>query len=198
MFNWLLALDQKAFLYLNGKHTPEWDFIMWWVSNNKIWIPLYLFLLLIIIYYERPYRFFFTILFVIITVGLCDYISVLIKNLVERPRPTHSSEIADIVHIVNNYRGGKYGFVSSHAANFFGMATFLSNQFKHFRWSLFLFIWAVLVSYSRVYLGVHYPLDIICGAVLGVLFGIQCYVLKVRTVVFIERFVEKSKKKKRK
>ena len=198
MFNWLIEFDKKVFLYLNGMHSPEWDEIMYWVTGDKSWIPLYMILLILIIYRERPYRFIFTILFVAIAVGLSDYISVIIKNLVERPRPSRNPEIADLVHIVNNYRGGNYGFVSSHAANFFAVATFLSNQFKNYRWSLFLFSWAALVSYSRIYLGVHYPLDIICGAVLGALIGIQCYMFKVRTAVYTERRIEDRKTKKRK
>jgi len=198
MFNWLIEFDKTVFLYLNGLHSPERDFIMWWVSSDKIWIPLYALLLLMIIYRERPYRFIFTILFVIVAVALCDRISVLIKNFVERPRPSHNPEIAYLIHLVNDYKGGKYGFVSSHAANVFGLATFLSNQFKHFKWSLFLFCWAAIISYSRIYLGVHYPLDIICGALLGILIGIQCYALKVRTAVYIERRVEKIREKKRK
>jgi len=198
MFQWLVEFDKKAFLYFNSIHSSEWDKIMYWISGDTSWVPLYMILLLFIIYKERPYRFIFTILFVTITVALCDQISVLIKNLVERPRPTHDPEIANLVHIVNNYRGGTYGFVSSHAANVFGVATFLSNQFKHFRWSLFLFVWASIVAYSRVYLGVHYPLDIICGAVLGILIGIQCYMFKVWTAVRIERYFANRKRTKRK
>ena len=196
MFHWLIELDKKALLYFNSMHSPEWDRIMYWISGDKSWIPLYVFLLIMIIYKERPYRFIFTILFVAIAVLLCDKISVLIKILVERPRPTHNPEIADLVHIVNNYRGGDFGFVSSHAANVFGVATFLANQFKHYKWSLFLFVWAAVVAYSRVYLGVHYPLDIICGAVLGVLIGIQCYAFKVRIAVYIEQKIEIRKEKK--
>ena len=198
MFQWLLEFDKRAFLYLNGKHSPEWDEIMFWVSGDKSWIALYIILLIIIIYRERPYRFIFTILFVAIAVGLSDYISVLIKNMVERPRPSHNPEIADLVHIVNNYRGGAYGFVSSHATNVFAAAIFLSNQFKNYKWSLVLLGWATLVSYSRIYLGVHYPLDIICGAVLGTLVAIQCYVYKVWTAVYIERFIEQRKSKRKK
>ena len=196
MIQWLIEFDKKAFLYFNSMHSPAWDNVMWWVSGNKLWIPLYIILLIIIIYKERPYRFIFTILFVALAVGLSDPISVLIKNLVERPRPSHDPEISNLVHIVNNYRGGTYGFVSSHAANFFAVACFLSNQFKHFRWSVFLFFWATLIVYSRVYLGVHYPMDIICGATLGALVGIICYNLKVRTVVYVEQRIEERKAKK--
>ena len=202
MFHWLIELDKKAFLYLNGIHSPAWDNVMWWISGNKLWIPLYVILLVVVIYKERPYRFIFTILFIAITVTLCDQISVLIKNLVERPRPTHDPEIANLVHIIYNadypdgYKGGTYGFVSSHAANFFGVATFLANQFRHYKWSIFLYTWVLLVSYSRIYLGVHYPLDIICGAVLGTLIGIQCFVYKVRIKVYIGRRMEIRKERK--
>jgi len=199
MFHWLLELDKKALLYFNSKHSPAWDNVMYWISGDKSWIPLYVVLLLIIIYRERPYRFIITILFVAITVTLCDQISVLIKDqLVQRFRPSRDPEIANLVHIVNNYRGGKYGFVSSHAANVFGVATFLSNRFKNYKWSLFLFAWAAVVSYSRIYLGVHYPLDIICGAVLGLLVGTQCYVFNVRMAVSIEERIQSRKEKKAK
>ena len=196
MFQMLIELDKKALLYINGKHSPLWDNLMYWISGDISWIPLYVVLLLLIIYKERPYRFIFTILFVAIAVALCDQISVLIKNLVERPRPTHNPEIEHLIHIVKNYRGGTYGFVSSHAANVFGVAAFFSNQFKDSRWSFFLYAWAAVVAFSRIYLGVHYPLDIICGATLGAFIGIQCYVFKVRTQVFTERSIQNRKLKK--
>ena len=197
MFSWLLEFDKKAFLYLNGIHSPEWDGLMMWITGNTVWIPFYVFILFMVVYRERPYRFIFTILFVVVTVFFCDQLSTLIKSLVERPRPTHNPEIADLVHVVNNYRGGPYGCVSSHAANVFGVAVFLSNQFKHYRWSLALLGWAAIVSYSRIYLGVHYPLDIICGAVLGALIGIQCYVFKIWTAVYAEKYIEDRKAKRR-
>ena len=193
MIQWFIEIDKKALLYFNSVHSPAWDKVMFWISGDKSWIPLYIILLIIIIYKERPYRFIFTILFVALAVTLSDQISVLIKNLTERPRPSHDPEIADMVHIVNNYRGGAFGFVSSHAANFFAVATFLSNQFKRFRWNVLLFFWAALIAYSRVYLGVHYPLDMICGATLGALIGILCYLLKVRTAVYAEQLIEDRK-----
>jgi len=197
MFHWLIEFDKKALLYLNGIHSPAWDNIVWWVSGNTSWIPLYVILLMIIIYRERPYRFIFTILFIAIAITLSDQISNLIKIVVERPRPTWNPEIMELVHKVNDYKANKpFGFVSNHAANAFCLSTFLANQFRSYRWGFFLFTWAVVVSYSRVYLGVHYPLDIICGAVLGALIGIQCYVFKIRTAVYIERRVEIRKEKK--
>ncbi len=196
MFRWLLDLDKDIFLYLNGLHAPVWDSIMWWISGTKSWIPFYVVLLVIIIYRERPWRFIFTLLFLSVAVVLSDQISVLIKNLAERPRPTHNPEIADLVHIVNDYRGGQFGFVSSHAANVFAVAVFVANQFKSAKWSFLLLVWAFIVSYSRIYLGVHYPLDIICGGVLGALIGIQCYVFKVRTTVAVQRRIDIRQEKK--
>jgi undecaprenyl-diphosphatase len=203
MFQWLIEFDKKALLYLNGMHTPLLDKVMWWITGDTSWIPLYLILLIVIIYRERPYRFIYTLLFIAVTVVLCDQISTLIKDIVARPRPTHDYEIKDLVHVIYNadrpdgYRGGAYGFVSSHAANVFGVATFLANQFKHYKWSLFLIAWATVVSYSRIYLGVHYPLDILFGAVLGALIGIQCYVFKVRTAAYVEQRMETRKLKRK-
>ena len=95
------------------------------------------------------------------------------KPYFQRPRPTHDKEIRADVHTVHNYRGGRYGFASSHAANSFGLATFLWLLF-HTRWRFagLLFIWAGIVSYSRIYLGVHYPLDILVGGLVGALFAL--------------------------
>ena len=195
MLEWINEYDTMALLYLNGKHSPFLDEVMWWISKTITWIPLYCILLILIIYRERSYRIIFIILFVAIAVALCDQLSVLIKNLVQRHRPTHNVEIAELVHIVNDYRGGMYGFISSHAANVFGLAAFLSNQFKHYKWSIFLFSWAAVVSYSRIYLGVHYPLDIIFGAVLGILIGTQCYAYYAKTTIFLERKMQIRKEK---
>ena len=200
--SWLLELDKNIFLYLNGIHSPMWDDIMWWISGKTSWIPLYVVLLLIIVFRELPHRFIYTIVFAAIVVLLCDQIAGLIKVWVARPRPTQDPAIAEIVHkyFVNGkyYTGGKFGFVSAHAANTFGIAAFLASWFNNYKWGLFLFAWAAIVSYSRIYLGVHYPLDIICGALLGVLIGLQCYVFRVRTMVFLEQKIEDRKAANRK
>ena len=224
MLRWLLELDKDAFLYLNGKHSPVLDHIMYWISQTITWIPFYVILLFIIIYRERPRRFIYTIIFLAIVVLLCDQISVLIKNLVERPRPSRDSGIEN-VHVVKNYivliknsiqnmigrfcstyepkllkltdyRGGKFGFVSSHAANVFGIAAFLVNWFKNNKWTFFLIVWATIVSYSRIYLGVHYPLDIICGALLGIIIGVHCYTYNVQIMVYFERKMQDRRYKK--
>ena len=204
MLDFLLELDKKALLFINGINSPAWDSIMLWITGKSSWYPFYAILLIIIIYRERSYRVIFTIVFVAIVVTLCDQIAGFFKAWVERPRPSHEPELVDLVRLVinpktgNPVRSSQFGFFSAHAANTFGVAAYLSNQFKNFKWTLFLFTWAAVVSYSRIYLGVHYPLDIICGALTGLLIGTQCYVYKVRTAVFIERQIDKRKVRKRK
>jgi len=105
---------------------------------------------------------------VVVTLG--DRISVeFFKEVFQRYRPSQNLEIYDLVHTVNDYRGGQYGFVSSHATNFFGIATFLYMLLRkpYPKRAWYLFIFAGLVAYTRIYLGVHYPGDIVCGAILG-------------------------------
>ena len=122
--------------------------------------------------------------------SLADQISVKVfKEGFERLRPSHNPEIKDLIHTVKGYRGGQFGFVSSHAANTFAMAFFTSKLFRNRYYSWFIFIWAAVVSYSRIYLGVHYPLDIIGGALLGMLLG---YLVFIPYRMFGNRFLKRT------
>lgn len=174
MIDYLNNLDTQLFFFLNGINSGFWDHIMWWVSGKEEWIPLYLIILGWIIYRFR-WKTLFLLPFIILLVVLSDQISVFIKSGVQRYRPTHEPLIKDLVHIVNNYRGGLYGFVSSHAANSFALAAFTLMLFKNRWFTIFILFWASLVSYSRIYLGVHYPGDILFGGILGAGIGLGIY-----------------------
>jgi undecaprenyl-diphosphatase len=176
-------VDQKIFLFLNGLHCPFMDNIMWQISGRSLWIPLYL----IIIYFlirERKRDIWVTLIAVAIMILLSDQLADLVKNTVQRLRPTHNPVISGLVHIIRNYRGGDYGFVSNHTANAFAVAAFVSKFFAR-RWiTIAMLSWATLVSYSRIYLGVHYPFDVLGGAILGFLVGIMMF--------YIERFIQEK------
>jgi len=170
----MVELDRNLLLYLNSYHSPFWDSVMVFITGKVEWIPLYLFVIWL---FWRKYRgkVWIPILIALLGLLLSDQISVLIKNSVHRLRPGRDPSLTGLVHLVNNYRGGMYGFVSSHAANTFAFAALTVSILKN-RWcTLFLFIWASVVSYSRIYLGVHFPGDVVCGAILGLMVGYGLY-----------------------
>lgn len=147
------------------------------ISGKIIWAPLYIVILILLgIKYKR--KFFIIVLFIILAVTLADQISVhLFKNTFQRLRPCHEPALSGLVHIFNGECGGKFGFVSSHATNSFNIAL-LSLLFFRKRWyTISIIIWASVIGYSRIYLGVHYPGDVICGSLLGALVGWSIYKL---------------------
>ncbi len=168
----LKELDTELFLFFNGKNSPLMDHVMGWASTKYIWIPLYLFLLYLVFKFVGK-RIWLVIIAISFVILLSDQISVhLFKNVFMRYRPCHNLMIQSQVH-VNGSCGGQYGFISSHAANTFALAMFLSlfftNRLKFF--SFYIFLWAVFVSYSRIYNGVHYPADVAVGGLVGILIG---------------------------
>jgi undecaprenyl-diphosphatase len=169
----IVNIDKELFLFLNGFHNSFFDFLMFWISSSIVWIPLYLFFAFLLFkVYNRG--FWLPLISVILIVGLADLASVeLFKNVFERLRPCHNPEFDGIVHLVNNKCGGRYSFVSSHAANMFSLATSLwfFIRVKYPKSFILLAFWAALIGYSRIYLGVHFPADVVGGSFLGILVG---------------------------
>ena len=171
MLDYLNDIDTDALLAVNGLHDMFQD-ALWWMISAK-WSSLLLVLGLVWILLHQNRRHALLVLaMLVLAFAIADQVSSgLIKHLVERLRPTHDPSLGNAVHVVNDYRGGMYGFVSSHAANAFAATTLISLIMRHRLVTISLFTWAMLQCYSRVYLGVHYPGDILGGIIVGVLAG---------------------------
>jgi undecaprenyl-diphosphatase len=172
MIEQLVQWDIAFFLSLNSWHSPFWDQVMWFISAKESWYPVYA-VLLFLIFRKQKYYGFVTLVFIALLITLADQLSVhAFKEVFARLRPCHTPELQGLVHTVNDKCGGQYGFVSSHASNFFALATFLSFYFQRRYLSILFLVLAAIVGYSRIYLGVHFPLDVICGGLLGVVVGV--------------------------
>ena len=172
---WLNELDTQALLAINGAHDPVLDFIFYWAAYKFTWIPFYIWILYVIYrnYGKQTWKF-LPVIAAMITMS--DQLSTLLKNTTERFRPCHEPAIQHLVHLVNGECGGSFGFVSSHAANSTALAVFvmmlLPKGYIALRAEMIAFV--LINIYSRIYLGAHYPLDILCGAFLGFVIGLVC------------------------
>lgn len=176
MLDQLEQIDQQLFLYLNSLHYSFLDPIMYALSGKLIWAPLYLAILLYLALKDKR-KFFFLLVFILISVLLADRGSVLIKNIVQRLRPCHDPDLEGLVYLVKGQCGGMYSFVSSHAANSFNVALFTLLAIRKRWYTVFIITWALIVGYTRIYLGVHFPGDVLFGSVYGALAGWFSYSL---------------------
>lgn len=183
MIEKLKLWDEGLFLWLNSHHASWLDPIAYYASETLTWVPLYVFLVYII-YKNDPKSSWWVLGGAALTILLADQItSGLMKPYFERLRPCHDERWGDMVYIYERC-GGLYGFASSHAANTFGIAIYLNLKLKgKFKYLPWLFLWAAFVSYTRIYLGVHYPLDILAGGLVGILAACFSWIF----VVFIRR-----------
>lgn len=174
----LIETDKSLLLALNDNDSLLWDGVMWIATDTKTWIPAVIVLLYVIFKNNKFTQGLTVLVMVALAITLADQIaSGICKPYFARPRPTQDPEIMYLVNVVNGYRGGAYGFMSSHAANTFVVAMFVSLLIRSLPFAVMMFLWAVIPSFSRIYLGVHYPGDILFGAAEGCVVGVLVYLL---------------------
>ena len=173
-----IEFDQQLLLLLNGSDSLFWDGLMWIATSTYIWIPVAIILLYIIFKNNTTKEALIIVGLLILLVILSDQISSgFCKPFFARYRPTQDPELMYMIDIVNGYRGGKYGFISSHASYTFAIATFMALVLRNSSSIASLFVWAILCTYSRIYLGVHYPGDVLFGIILGISIASALYIL---------------------
>ncbi|MDR2041163.1 MAG: phosphatase PAP2 family protein [Tannerella sp.] len=178
---WILDCEREAFLWLNGGHTPFWDSFIWLYSGKVVWIPAALWILFTLCYRKAWKESLLILLFLTLVIACCDqFTSSFCKPFFARLRPTHHPDFCEQVQIIGNYRGGRYGFISGHAANAFGFALFTLLLFRNRLYTTVILLWGLLMAYTRIYMGVHFISDILPGALAGSLFGFAGYRLYVR------------------
>ena len=188
MLEQLLHIDKEILLAINGWYAPWADTLMWIISAKATWIPLYLLLVGLLVWrYRKPAPTSVTwlqrvpacvvmIAVIGLAVGAADFIaSGILKELVARPRPTRVPELEGVLHLVNDYKSGRFGFVSSHAANTMAVALLFSLIWRKRIATVGLLLWVAMNCYSRMYLGVHYPTDILGGLIVGSLVAVGAY-----------------------
>jgi len=180
MLEKMLEYERGAFLWLNGSHSPFWDNFMQLYTGQVVWIPVVLLFLFILFYKKNWKESLLILLSIVLVITLCDqFTSGFCKPFFMRLRPTHHPDFMEYVKTVNDYKGGRYGFVSSHAANAFGFAMFTLLLFRDRWYTISILAWGTLMAYSRIYLGVHFISDIIPGMLAGMFLSFLVYRLHV-------------------
>lgn len=170
----ILRKDQELLVFFNALGNEKWDFFWLNITNKYIWLPLYIILLFLIFKYYGWKKALFTVFIIALLITFTDQLVNLIKEITHRIRPNNDETIKNLIRVVKN--SSDFSFVSGHATNSFAVSIFVILSLKnYFKPIYFLLIWPLLFAYSRIYLGVHYPLDVLSGAFLGILIGIGFY-----------------------
>ncbi len=177
MWDKVLAFDQQALLSLNWHGSDFADWMFWFISQRWIWLPLYILVIYMIYRRVGVKQLLAFIGLSVLTIVCIDLVCNFFKEFVPKFRPTHNPDIHNLVYTAFGYRGGYYGTVSAHSAIAFFIASFTARVIHKPTFSWILYIWATAVAYSRIYLGVHFPMDIIFGFTLGSICGIGTFKL---------------------
>lgn len=178
IMNELLQFDQHATMALNGSNMLFWDNLMMTVTSTLSWSLLILTIIYVLFHNNAVREAFIILLMMVLMIFVADRLcSGLIKPLVGRWRPTQDPHIMYMMDVVDNYRGGKFGFFSGHACNTFCMATFLALLFRHRFLIVVLYFWSVTTTFTRLYLGVHYLGDVLVGLTIGMIIGLLFYTI---------------------
>lgn len=173
MIEELLKWDKELFLFLNQLGTEGWDGFWLFITNKWSSLPLYLLLLILSYLHLGWKKTLLLLLFVVLMITCTDQLANFFKYGVQRPRPCHAAELNSAMRLVKSSCGGPFGYFSAHAGNAFALALFfnsiLKTRYKYL--PPFLVIWALVVGYSRIYIGVHYPLDVLSGMFIGGFLG---------------------------
>lgn len=171
MPEFLIKADHSLFLFLNGIHSPVTDPLFFWGTKSLVWLPFYLLLLCFVIR-QYGWNTVWILIMAALMITVSDQLSNFFKDWIARPRPSHEHSLTG-VHLVNGYKGGLYGFYSAHASSNMALAVYLLILLRHpFRWfPLVMMGYAIFMSYTRIYLGVHYPGDILAGWLAGAVLG---------------------------
>ncbi len=188
--NSMIPYEENLFLWLNGHHNAFFDTFMSIYSGKVIWIPFLLAAIGVLCFKTKKNEAILAILAIALVCVFCDQLaSSVIRPLCERFRPTHYPGIENLVHTVNGYTGGKYGFISAHSANGFGIATISALLFRYRPFTYVIFLWATITAYSRIYLGVHFISDVLGGMLVGISVGFFVYWLYTKARI---RFLQLS------
>jgi undecaprenyl-diphosphatase len=173
-FQNLIQQDRALFIFLNGLGNERWDSIWLLITNQFVWIPLYIFFLILMYKKLGQKKFLYFLLLIILLITFSDQITNFVKHTVERTRPNNNSGLKDFIRIILHPTG--FGFYSGHASTSMAVTTFMYLLLKnHFQYALLFFIWPILFAYSRIYVGVHYPSDIVVGLTIGFALGFSFY-----------------------
>lgn len=172
----IIEKDRELLIFLNNLGNENWDGFWLNITNKFAWIPLYLLILYLFYKHFGWKKMLFSLLIIAIMVAFTDQFVNLIKHSFQRLRPNKDESIIPLIRVLK--KSGGFSFLSGHATNSMAVSTFVILNLKnHFKPIYFLLIWPILFAYSRVYLGVHFPIDVISGMILGSVIGILFFKL---------------------